>query len=1062
MDDNREGNRSLSNSLVGKESKLNCLYNIEETLNSPGISLDKAFRDVLKILPTGFQRPNEIGIEITYKDKNYRTENFSFTIWLISAPIKVQNEEVGIISVSYKTSKTKNVNECFSEDEKKLLNTVANRIGLFTLHQDLKNIFMDLKTVKDVSDRKCKSDWRVILDLLRSTNPPLFMKLTRKLLHVLCWNEIDEAKTLLEQSSIDELTTKSAKKPGDDNRPLKKKKLNQYRQYIDSILKLASENMKDEEIYSRIEKWLMDDESSELITTVESRSSTLANIADAIRKTYLVSPEKVKLSKSTIKGMRVSLLRRFFTDDLNFIKYAKEYVKLTDFYAIINKMIFPPFSHGSVGGKSSGMFLASKILLKKAEENELLRKIKIPKTYFIASDGVLAFMHYNNLEEVLEQKYKEIEEVRLEYPLIVQMFKNAEFPPQMIKGLASALDDFGNTPIVVRSSSLLEDQMGAAFSGKYKSLFLANQGSKEERLSALCDAVAEVYASTFSPDPLEYRAERGLLDFHEEMGIMIQEVVGKRVGKYFLPAYAGVAFSNNEFRWSPRLKREDGLIRLVPGLGTRAVDRTGNDYPLLIAPGQPNLRVNVTAMEKIKYSPKFIDVIDLEADEFDTIEIDTLLKEYGNEFPAISKVVSIIDGDMIREPMGFGTDYSQSDLIVTFNGLLDNTNFVKKMALILKTLQNKLHTPVDIEFASDGDDFYLLQCRPQSFTLDSSPDEIPDAVNKDDILFKTNKFVSNGKMPEITHVVYVDPLKYNEIKDVEKMRLVGRIIGKINKILPKRKFILMGPGRWGSRGDIKLGVSVTYSDINNTAMLIEIAKKKGDYVPDLSFGTHFFQDLVEASIRYLPLYPDEDDSIFNYSFFNQSKNMLAELLPDFAEFEDIVKIIDVKKEKNNRILKILLNADEDIGIAIFTDLQENVKSSKKQIEYKEDHYTDHSKWRMIIAEHMCEYLDFHHFGIQGIYLIGSTKDATAGPKSDINLIIHFKTEIQNKSELDAWFEGWSLAISEMNYLRTGIKSEGLLDVHFITDEDIKNKNTYALKIASVTGAAKPLKLIEKK
>jgi len=708
------------------------------------------------------------------------------------------------------------------------------------------------------------------------------------------------------------------------------------------------------------------------------------------------------------------------------------------------------------------MFLASKILLKKAEENELLRKIKIPKTYFIASDGVLAFMHYNNLEEVLEQKYKEIEEVRLEYPLIVQMFKNAEFPPQMIKGLASALDDFGNTPIVVRSSSLLEDQMGAAFSGKYKSLFLANQGSKEERLSALCDAVAEVYASTFSPDPLEYRAERGLLDFHEEMGIMIQEVVGKRVGKYFLPAYAGVAFSNNEFRWSPRLKREDGLIRLVPGLGTRAVDRTGNDYPLLIAPGQPNLRVNVTAMEKIKYSPKFIDVIDLEADEFDTIEIDTLLKEYGNEFPAISKVVSIIDGDMIREPMGFGTDYSQSDLIVTFNGLLDNTNFVKKMALILKTLQNKLHTPVDIEFASDGDDFYLLQCRPQSFTLDSSPDEIPDAVNKDDILFKTNKFVSNGKMPEITHVVYVDPLKYNEIKDVEKMRLVGRIIGKINKILPKRKFILMGPGRWGSRGDIKLGVSVTYSDINNTAMLIEIAKKKGDYVPDLSFGTHFFQDLVEASIRYLPLYPDEDDSIFNYSFFNQSKNMLAELLPDFAEFEDIVKIIDVKKEKNNRILKILLNADEDIGIAIFTDLQENVKSSKKQIEYKEDHYTDHSKWRMIIAEHMCEYLDFHHFGIQGIYLIGSTKDATAGPKSDINLIIHFKTEIQNKSELDAWFEGWSLAISEMNYLRTGIKSEGLLDVHFITDEDIKNKNTYALKIASVTGAAKPLKLIEKK
>ncbi|MBK6678651.1 MAG: hypothetical protein IPG53_00820 [Ignavibacteriales bacterium] len=98
-----------------------------------------------------------------------------------------------------------------------------------------------------------------------------------------------------------------------------------------------------------------------------------------------------------------------------------------------------------------------------------------------------------------------------------------------------ALDDFGDRPIIVRSSSLLEDQVGSAFSGKYKSLFLANQGSKPERLSALMDAIAEVYASTFGPDPIEYRTERGLIDFHEEMGIMIMEVVGTRVGDYFFP-----------------------------------------------------------------------------------------------------------------------------------------------------------------------------------------------------------------------------------------------------------------------------------------------------------------------------------------------------------------------------------------------------------------------------------------------------------------------------------------------------------------------------------------------
>ena len=115
----------------------------------------------------------------------------------------------------------------------------------------------------------------------------------------------------------------------------------------------------------------------------------------------------------------------------------------------------------------------------------------------------------------------------------------------------------------------------------------------------------------FGPDPIQYRAGRNLLDVHEEMGIMIQEVVGTRVGRYFLPAFSGVAFSNNEFRWSPRIRREDGLVRLVPGLGTRAVDRLSDDYPVLVAPGQPGLRVNASLDEVVRYSPKMVDLIDL-------------------------------------------------------------------------------------------------------------------------------------------------------------------------------------------------------------------------------------------------------------------------------------------------------------------------------------------------------------------------------------------------------------------------------------------------------------------
>ena len=206
----------------------------------------------------------------------------------------------------------------------------------------------------------------------------------------------------------------------------------------------------------------------------------------------------------------------------------------------------------------------------------------------------------------------------------------------------------------MRSSSLLEDRVGSAFSGKYKSLFLANQGTKRERLAALQDAIAEVYASVFGPDPIEYRAERGLLDVHEEMGIMIQEVVGRGSVDYFLPAFSGVAFSNNEFRWSSRIKREDGLVRLVPGLGTRAVDRLSDDYPVLIAPGQPGLRVNVTPDEIVRYSPKKVDVINLEENRFETIEVEDLLREHGREIPGIQQMVSAVDEGHIRKPIGSG------------------------------------------------------------------------------------------------------------------------------------------------------------------------------------------------------------------------------------------------------------------------------------------------------------------------------------------------------------------------------------------------------------------------
>lgn len=1062
-DENKISQDNLILQLQERTKELNCLYTIEDSLNRSEISLRQAFYTVIDTLPQGFQYTEHCKVKLIYGDIVYQTCEFEETPWVLSTDIVVQDKIVGKILVYYTKEFPLIEGTPFLNDEKRLLNTVAERLGHFILHQKLKNVFEELQTARQEVGKTIRGEWKIVLDMIRKTDPNLFMSLMRKLLHLLCWKGIEEAEILMRHTNIsrrvklglDDIETT------DENKPSKVPKIINYDEYVETIQRLADENLPDEVILNKIQKWIQEDKSSALIKVVDNQDTSLTEIADAIRKYYHLAPEKFELPPSTIKGLRVSLLRRFFTDQLKFISIAKEYVKLTDFYRLIDKMIFPPGSHGKLGGKSAGLFISSHILQKEAENNELLKDIKVPKTWYIASDGILNFMHYNNLEEVLEQKYKDIEEVRIEYPHIVQLFKNSEFPPDMVKGLAMALDDFGDKPLIVRSSSLLEDQMDATFSGKYKSLFLANQGSKQQRLAALMDAIAEVYASTFGPDPIEYRAERGLLDFHEEMGIMIQEVVGTKVGDYFLPAFAGVAFSNNEFRWSPRIKREDGLVRIVPGLGTRAVDRLSDDYPVLISPTHPNLRVNVSPEEILKYSPKNIDVINLKTNQFETVTIKKFLEDTNTQFPSFELVFSVYQGNMIRQPMAFEFDDPSKEYLVTFDGLFTKTDFLKRLDLILKTLQSKMKTPIDIEFASDGKDFYLLQCRPQSRALEVTSDIIPRDVPRDKILFTAKKFVSNGKVPEVTHIVYVDPEKYNEISERNKLLQVGRAVSKLNKLLPKRKFILMGPGRWGSRGDIKLGVSVTYSDISNTAMLIEIAKKKGNYIPEVSFGTHFFQDLVETNIRYLPLYPDDEGIIFNEKFLTENENLLENLLPEFYYLHDVIRVIDVVRATGGMILRVLMNAELDEAIAMFVAPSLDLKIEKEIKESVEYHTSDHWRWRMKMAEKIASELDGERFGVKGIYVFGSTKDAASGPSSDIDLIVHIDKDKCKRYELELWFEGWSLCLSEINYLRTGHKTDGLLDVHYVTDDDIENKTSFALKINALSDAAHPLKMKSK-
>jgi len=271
----------------------------------------------------------------------------------------------------------------------------------------------------------------------------------------------------------------------------------------------------------------------------------------------------------------------------------------------------------------------------------------------------------------------------------------------------------------------------------------------------------------------------------------------------------------------------------------------------------------------------------------------------------------------------------------------------------------------------------------------------------------------------------------------------------------------MGPGRWGSRGDIKLGVSVTYSDINNTAVLIEIARKTGNYVPDLSFGTHFFQDLVESSIRYLPLYPDDQGVVFRDSFLKGSRNILPVLLPEFAYLAHAVRVIDVPQTTGGRVLRLLMNADLDEAVAFLAmpgETEEISMPSPFHAEPLARAADDNSHWRYRMAQKLASELDADRFGVKGIYVIGSTRNGTAGSGADIDLVIHVDGAPAMRRDLELWLEGWSLALAEMNYLRTGVRLKRLLDVRFLTGEDIEKQTTFASKIGAVIDPARSLTL----
>ncbi len=594
-----------------------------------------------------------------------------------------------------------------------------------------------------------------------------------------------------------------------------------------------------------------------------------------------------------ITPLKQELSRMVIGNHAEFNRLVDDHLTVEDLLSVRDRMI----GSGRIGGKAAGMLLARRILCSGAGgKTDFLQVLEPHDSFYIGSDVFFTFLVNNELFRTRLHLSRGSPLSCEEFEEVEQRFLEGKFPPAIVEQFQDMLDYFGQAPIIARSSSLLEDSFGNAFAGKYRSEYCVNQGSPEQRLEEFMRAVKLIYASTLNPDALSYRRARGLVESDEQMAILVQRVSGMTYRNYFFPALAGVAFSRNLYAWTDRIDPQKGMIRLVFGLGTRAVNRVGDDYPRMIAISHPQLRPE-TGMRIAKYSQWDMDLLDLKDNQFITAHIEDVLEK--RDYPNLHLLVSLLADGFLVDPYLGRLEGSEGRFVVTFNNLINRTDFVGIIGEMLERLEAAYGHPLDTEFTASVNAagqvrINLLQCRPMRLPGAFGPVTFPEDLPKERVLFRSTRTISGGVVPDIRWLLYIDPRKYASIATQEIKKTLGRTVGLINKHpeIARSGIIMMGPGRWGS-SNIDLGVNVTYADINNASVLVEIAREEAGHVPEVSYGTHFFLDLVEAKIIYLPVYPGDPGADFNGAFFDAEPNALVELVPEAAKFADYISLFDL-------------------------------------------------------------------------------------------------------------------------------------------------------------------------
>ena len=486
------------------------------------------------------------------------------------------------------------------------------------------------------------------------------------------------------------------------------------------------------------------------------------------------------------------LLRMIISRDERVLELAGKYLTISDLCEIGKRMI----GTGLIGGKSVGMLLARAIL--KRREPRWAELLEAHDSFYVGADVFYTYLVRNGIWWI-RQKQHETQHFLEGAEMARQRMIVGAFPDYIKKQFEDMLDYFGQSPIIVRSSSLLEDNFGHSFAGKYESVFCVNQGPREKRLEDFMSAVRQIYTSAMSEKALTYRAQRGMLDHDEQMGLLVQRVSGCLYDNLFYPQIAGVAFSFNPYVWSPYIDPDSGLLRLVFGLGTRAVDRADDDYTRVVALNDPKRRPESNYDQVSQYAQRRVDTLDLVGNQLVCHDFRDVV-EHSPGLPL--DLYAVRDENLER----MARERNLKDVfpwILTFDKLISETGFIEDMRQMLEILKTAYRYPVDVEFTAnflaEGDyRINLVQCRPLQVQGAGLSTQAPEVIAPKDLVLEAHgTVIGAGRACGIDRIIHVRPSAYGQLP-ISKRYSIARLIGKLNQASRDAGTImLMGPGRWG-------------------------------------------------------------------------------------------------------------------------------------------------------------------------------------------------------------------------------------------------------------------------